>query len=245
MSIGARLAAASRDLSGQLGDVRPGGPVTHIYDPTVYAREPHEAFLGLAREGIEGLLLGMNPGPWGMAQTGVPFGEVDHVRRFLGITGQVGRPSPEHPKRPVQGLDCARSEVSGRRLWGWVAATFGTPRAFFDRFFVWNWCPLAFLESGGRNRTPDKLPADMRSVIEPACDSALRRIVDILQPASIIAVGTFAERRAKVALKDRPIRIHRILHPSPASPAANRGWAEQVARQFADAGFDLPVASVT
>ena len=241
MKIGARLGDVSRKLSESLADLPVRDPVTHVYDPTQYARELHERYLAFARQGAEGLLLGMNPGPWGMAQTGVPFGEVGHVRDFLRIEGKVDPPQGEHPKRPVKGLACARSEVSGRRLWSWAAERFGTADKFFDRFFVWNWCPLAFLEATGRNRTPDKLPSEMRSVVEPACDAALREVVEILRPTSIVAVGTFAERRATVALKSVKLPIHRILHPSPASPAANRGWAEQVDQQFARAGFSIPV----
>ncbi len=166
----------------------------------------------------------------------MPFGEVASVRDFLGIEAPVEKPKGEHPKRPVLGFDCPRSEVSGRRLWGWVEEKFGTPQSFFARFFVWNWCPLVFLEEGGRNCTPDKIPVAMRAHIEPACDEALRAVAKVLQPESIIAVGTFAERRAKGAI-DLP--VHRILHPSPASPAANRGWAAQVDQQLRDAGLEI------
>ncbi len=37
----------------------------------------------------------------------------------------------QHPKRPIEGFDCARSEVSGRRLWGWAALRFGSAETFF------------------------------------------------------------------------------------------------------------------
>ena len=142
-------------------------PVTHVYAPLAYASQPVSNYVDrFAASGIEALFLGMNPGPWGMAQTGIPFGEVAHVREFLGITGEINRPENEHPKRPVTGFECARSEVSGRRFWEWVQDRFTTPEAFFDRFFVWNWCPLAFLEASGRNRTPDKLVAEERRPLE-------------------------------------------------------------------------------
>src|SRR5688572_32536315 len=95
----------------------------------------------------------MNPGPFGMAQTGVPFGDVAMVRDWLGIVAAVAKPRDEHPKRPVLGFECQRSEVSGARLWGWARARFGTPQRFFERFFVANYCPLAFMESSGANRT--------------------------------------------------------------------------------------------
>jgi len=235
------MAGVSSRLSTQLAALGFEPPVTRVLDPTRYAREAHGAYLRYARSGIEALLLGMNPGPWGMAQTGVPFGEVSHVRDFLGINAPVDRPRNEHPKRPILGFDCPRSEVSGRRLWSWVEARFGTAEAFFHRFFVWNWCPLAFLEESGRNRTPDKLPAPERAALEPLCDAALVEIVAILQPRMVIGVGAFARKRAEKALGSQ-VRVEQILHPSPASPAANRGWAPQVETQLEAMGVTLPLA---
>jgi single-strand selective monofunctional uracil DNA glycosylase len=185
-------------------------------------------------------MLGMNPGPWGMAQTGVPFGEVAAVRDWLGISGEVQRPPFEHPRRPVQGFACARSEVSGRRVWAWVRATFGSPQAFFSRFFIANYCPLMFLESGGRNRTPDRLPAAERLPLLEICDRALRHTVEHLRPLLVIGIGGFAAARAEAALAGTGVRVGRVLHPSPASPAANRGWAEQVTAQLCELGVELP-----
>ena len=216
-------------------------PVTHVYAPLAYASQPVSNYVGrFAARGIEALFLGMNPGPWGMAQTGIPFGEVAHVRDFLRITGEINRPENEHPKRPVTGFECARSEVSGRRFWEWVQDRFTTPEAFFDRFFVWNWCPLAFLEDSGRNRTPDKLSAEERRPLEEACDEALRGVVAALEPGRIIGIGAYACKRAHIALDDASIPIDSVLHPSPASPAANRGWAPQIEAQLESLGVKIP-----
>jgi single-strand selective monofunctional uracil DNA glycosylase len=178
----------------------------------------------------------MNPGPFGMAQTGVPFGDVAMVRDWLGIVGPVAKPPQEHPKRPVLGFECPRSETSGTRLWGWARARFGTPDRFFGRFFVANYCPLAFMESTGRNLTPDKLPAAEQEAICRACDEALRATVRLLRPQLVLGVGAFAERRARAALDGEDVAIGTILHPSPASPLANKGWAQTVERQLAELG---------
>jgi single-strand selective monofunctional uracil DNA glycosylase len=202
----------------------------------------------------------MNPGPFGMAQTGVPFGEVAAVRDFLGISARVARigaPDHMHPKRPVEGLACTRSEVSGARVWAWAAARFGTPDAFFRHAFVWNWCPLAFMAASGANLTPDKLPRTGRGVaamksLEAACDEALGAAILALQPVHVVGFGAFARDRAEGVLAQLraadPARalpaVHQVLHPSPASPAANRGWAPQVDAQLAKAGIVFGTAPI-
>ncbi len=227
---------AARELADAVVELRFAEPVTHVYNPLHYAFATHRQYLeryGAAPK--DAVLVGMNPGPWGMAQTGVPFGEVNLTREWLGIEGQVSSPKDEHPKRPVQGFACARSEVSGRRVWGWARDVFGTPEAFFARFLVLNYCPLLFLESSGRNRTPDRLPAAEREPLFVACDRALRRAVSCLRPKLVVGVGKFAAGRAREALGDE-VRVGEILHPSPASPAANRGWAEQAQRQLEQLG---------
>lgn len=237
------LARVSRRLALRADALSFGKPVDCVYDPLAYARAPHEAYLALARRAPEVLFLGMNPGPFGMAQTGVPFGEVRLVSGWLGITGRVGKPPREHAKRPVDGFACRRSEVSGARLWGWARERFGTPDAFFARCFVWNWCPLAFVGPSGANVTPDRLAAAELLPLAALCDAALREVVRALEPRAVVGVGAFAGKRARVALAaDRglaPLVRGSILHPSPASPAANRGWAPQVERQLAALGIVL------
>lgn len=233
------------ELERALAPLDFGPPVTHVYNPLVYAGERHRLYLARYGGGPkEVLLVGMNPGPWGMVQTGVPFGEVSLARDWLGLAGPVGRPAAEHPKRPVEGFACARSEVSGSRLWGWARERFGVPERFFARFFVWNYCPLAFLEESGRNRTPDKLPRAEAEPLIAACDHALRQAVAALRPGLAIGIGRFAEDRLRAALAGQAegdgVRIGRILHPSPASPAANRGWAEQAERELEALGVELP-----
>lgn len=237
MSLPQKLVAAARRLSRELAERRFGPPVTHVYDPTDYARRPHALYLRrYATASKRVVYLGMNPGPYGMAQTGVPFGDVGYVRDFLGIEAPVGHPAREHPRRPVQGFACPRGEVSGQRLWGAVAERYRDPERFFRRAFVANYCPLVFLEASGRNRTPDHLSAAERRPLFAACDRHLRRLVSLLDPEQVIGIGRFAEERARAALEGSGLRVGGILHPSPASPAANRGWARTAARQLAEQG---------
>ena len=219
------LKAITDELLDELRPLRFGPPVTHVYNPLEYAREPYDEYL--RRHGArpkEVVLVGMNPGPWGMAQTGVPFGEVKVVRNWLGIEAPVGTPAVINPKRPVLGFACPRSEVSGKRLWGWAHTRFGTPERFFSRFFVANYCPLLFLEADGRNRTPDGLSLSQRNPMLAACDRALRRTVQWFRPRYVVGVGQFAEQRAHAALSGLRTIIGGITHPSPANPKANRGW---------------------
>ncbi len=227
-------------LVRELRSHRFGEPVTHVYNPLDYAGKAFDRYMDTyARRGVDAVLLGMNPGPWGMAQTGVPFGAVEHVRDWLKIDAPIGKPKLEHPKRPILGLKCPRNEVSGMRLWGWARETYSTPKRFFKRFFVYNYCPLLFMEDSGRNRTPDKLPAREREPLFDVCDRVLRTLVDRLEPRMVIGVGTFAEARAAHALAESDTSIGRILHPSPASPLANRDWAGTVTKQLAALGMAL------
>jgi single-strand selective monofunctional uracil DNA glycosylase len=182
-------------------------------------------------------MVGMNPGPWGMAQTGIPFGEVNAVRDWLGIRAEITPPRRQHPRRPVMGMDCTRSEVSGQRVWGWAKDNFGTPEAFFKRFLIINYCPLCFMEESGLNRTPDKLAVEEREPLLAACDAALQEMTAYYKPRHVIAIGGFVERRARLALQKVKVKIGRILHPSPASPLANRGWAQQANKQFIAMGI--------
>ena len=234
------LVAVSCKLSARVARLKFGPPVTHVYNPLEYARAPHERYLerygGPPKEVV---LLGMNPGPFGMAQTGVPFGDVKMVRDWMGISLKVDPPKGQHPKRPVLGFECGRSEVSGTRLWGWAKERFGTAEAFFQRFFVLNYCPLCFMTASGANLTPDKLLLAEREPLFEACDGALRKSVALLKPRLVVGVGGFAAKRAQIALAGMKITIGCNLHPSPASPKANAGWAKVVEQELVALGVKV------
>lgn len=234
------MADAAIELSRELRNLTFAPPVACVYNPLEYAWKSYRTYLDrYATGGKRVLFLGMNPGPWGMAQTGIPFGEIAAVRDWLRISEEIGKPDPEHPKRPISGMSCSRSEVSGRRLWGLFATRSGPPTDFFRDQFVANYCPLVFMDHGARNLTPDKLPRAEWGSLREACDRHLARTLALLRPEHLVGVGQFAEECLRRVAESAPrpkVRILRILHPSPASPAANRGWAEAAEKVLVENG---------
>lgn len=217
------------ELNAHLKRLAFGMPVRYIYNPVEYAWNTHSSFVEKYCHGGQTILfLGMNPGPFGMAQTGVPFGEVNTVRDWFGITGEVGHPADEHPKRCITGFACTKSEVSGARFWGLFQKLCGEPEHFFRHCFVHNLCPLMFMAESGKNLTPPDLSVDDRNALLALCDIALCQAVEALGITMVIGVGRVAEQRARRALSaaNIKVRVEGIMHPSPRNPQANKGWAQ-------------------
>lgn len=230
MSLAGRVLAIEHRLSDQLSKLAFSHPVVCVYDPLSYAWQPHSQYVTKFVDGPKPILfVGMNPGPWGMAQTGIPFGEVRIVQDWMGIVANVGRPAVEHPKRRIEGFQCARSEVSGQRFWGLFRDVAGPAGNFFRRCFVYSYCPLSFMNATGRNITPPELKSCERLALTALCDAALAEIVEALQVDVVIGVGKFAEYRVRESLKraaGRNVKVGCLLHPSPINPSANKGWKE-------------------
>ncbi|MFN2312115.1 MAG: uracil-DNA glycosylase family protein [Spirochaetia bacterium] len=241
--VAAALVKISEQLRDRLDELQFSPPTEYVYNPLRYAWNVHAEYLRRYATGEKRVVfLGMNPGPWGMAQTGIPFGEVSFARDWIQSPEPAERPSNEHPKRPVLGFACGRSEPSGRRLWGLMQKRFGTAERFFAEHFVLNYCPLLFLEASGRNRTPDKLPKAESAPLINACDTALGAMLAVLKPRHLVGIGRYAEaalqRVANSELADRgnELLVSGILHPSPANPRANAGWEEAATVGLEEAG---------
>lgn len=236
------VADATDRMVNRLSAVTFHQPVTHVYNPLAYARAPYDEYLRRYATGRkEVVFIGMNPGPWGMVQNGVPFGDTPSVRDWMGIEAAVGQPEKPHPKRPVLGFACDRREVSGKRLWGWAQRRFDTPQRFFRRFFVANYCPLAFFNKDGVNITPDKLRKADREALFAICDQALLETVEALRPRFLIGIGAFVESRATAVASQlrAEVTVGRISHPSPANPRANRGWARLIEGELEEIGLRI------
>jgi single-strand selective monofunctional uracil DNA glycosylase len=237
---------ASKRLINDINTLSFSPPVAFLYNPLEYAWEPYEQYLTrYAAPPKKTVFFGMNPGPWGMGQTGVPFGEVENVKTWLGIEGPVGKPDNEHPSRPVYGFACHRSEVSGKRVWGLMRRRFGVPETFFHDHFIANYCPLLFFDQNGRNITPDKLRKEDKKQLFHVCDRHAAAILQIFSPTSVIGIGKFAYTRVSAVCTDKSYtcpeidNVISILHPSPANPKANKGWAKEVEKILEDAGIWL------
>jgi single-strand selective monofunctional uracil DNA glycosylase len=233
-----QLIAAARELCAQVDRLKFNPPVTHVYNPLDYAWAAHEKYLRrFGNRRMRVVFLGMNPGPFGMAQTGVPFGEIAAVRDWMKISAAIEKPEAEHPKRKILGFDCPRSEVSGRRLWKLFSERFGSPEKFFAEHFVVNYCPLAFLASSGANLTPNKLPKVEREKLFEICDEHLVRVLQILKPEWLVGIGGFAMERGESVSEKTKVRVGQVLHPSPASPKANRhDWTKTATKELVALG---------
>ena len=211
------------------------GSAECIYNPLRYAWDVHEEYLRRSGgHGAKAILMGMNPGPHGMGQMGIPFAATTVVRELIGIQGiEVNQPVNPHPNRPVNGLSHPKEEVSGTRLWNALSERYGSAGCIFEKVFVLNHCPLMIF-SGPRatNITPDNIAGPSVKRLIERCDEHLREVVRILGIESVVGVGKYAERRARESLASMGVSVTSCWHPSPASPLANRNggadWRENI-----------------
>ncbi|XP_077300242.1 single-strand-selective monofunctional uracil-DNA glycosylase [Arctopsyche grandis] len=231
--ISAQLLHVADILNSGLKDLKFSEPVKFIYNPTVYAFDPFKNYIekfGNVEKKI--LFLGMNPGPFGMSQTGVPFGEINAVKSWLDIKGKVGKPDVECSSRLVLGFDCQRSEVSGKRFWDLAKTLCDTPETFFKNCFVFNYCPLQFIAINGKNVTPTDLKKQESDTLNRLCDTSLIETIRILNSKIVIGIGKFAEKQLKKVLVDNnTIEIYSIPHPSPRA-TNNTDWQNKTIKHM-------------
>ncbi|XP_045776673.1 single-strand selective monofunctional uracil DNA glycosylase [Maniola jurtina] len=207
-----------------------------VYNPSIYARYTFEMY---ARKYCNTkkkiMFFGMNPGPWGMSQTGVPFGEISSVRDWLGIEGPVNKPPHEIRERPVDGFDCKRTEVSGKRFWGLLKTICGTPENFFKTSFVYNYINQQWMKSNGCNLTPGDFKVSDMEPLYNICDPIFVKILKLYEVEIVVAIGKFCETRAQKAIKkylpSSSIKILYLSHPSPRS-VNNNNWEQKALEEL-------------
>lgn len=241
-----QLCALTDNLADACDRLPPPPKDMLVRNPLRYARAGHRAWLrkfAPAHPGLHCLFVGVNPGPWGMGQTGVPFGQIAAVRDWMGLDFVVQQPPNPHQARPVQGLDCKRSEVSGARLWGLMQERFGTAQNFFGTHFVVNHCPLLFTDLGGgraRNLTPDKLPRPWRDELLAICDDWLLAVLRLLAPRFAISIGGETHKRLLAMAEGLELQVGRMPHPSPANPQASHDYSGKATAALVAAGVWPP-----
>lgn len=87
------------------------------------------------------------------------------MKSFLNISGEVSQPEKFHKDRPIKGLECPRSEISGKRLWELASQlSGGKAEDFFRHAYVHNYNPLAYLAKSAKNITPAELKVMWSSI---------------------------------------------------------------------------------
>jgi len=75
LTIAEKFLAVELQLCSELRSIQfPAAAVSHVYNPLEYAMAPHRQYVTTyCTTAKDVLFLGINPGPFGMAQTGVMF----------------------------------------------------------------------------------------------------------------------------------------------------------------------------
>ncbi|XP_047511589.1 single-strand selective monofunctional uracil DNA glycosylase [Pieris napi] len=219
------------DYNESLKNIKLPETVTHVYNPTIYARDTFEMYIRkYCNTKKKIMFFGMNPGPWGMSQTGVPFGEISSVRDWLGIEGCVGKPLEENAARPVRGFDCTRTEVSGKRFWGLFKKLCGFPEVFFETSLVYNYINQQWMNSKGCNITPADFKMSQMESLYNIGDLVFANVLRLYGVETVVAIGRFCLVRAQKAISQyillKNVKVIYLPHPSP-RVVNNNDWEER------------------
>ncbi|XP_037927861.1 single-strand selective monofunctional uracil DNA glycosylase-like [Teleopsis dalmanni] len=182
-----------KELNEKLRHYRaPIEDITHIYNPVEYAADLHCEYLRKYLDRPKRVVfLAVHPEQNGMAQTGVPFGNVSTVRDMMKLCGEVKQPNRLHPKHPVLGLNCHINEPSGVRFWGLMDKIAGSLDTFSEQCFVHTFCPLLFFNEYGRTIEPCVLPFEIKYPMRDLLVEALCKEMKLVQPEIIVVTGNY------------------------------------------------------
>ncbi|XP_043254981.1 single-strand selective monofunctional uracil DNA glycosylase [Colletes gigas] len=239
VDISEQLLSLESNLASELRKIKFGLPVKYVYSPLEYAYDTHKMYVkAYCCTAKKILFLGMNPGPWGMSQTGVPFGEIKMVRDWLKICGPVGKPDKEQPDRKITGFQCTRTEISGKRLWGLFQKLCGKPEKFFEHAYLHNYCPIALMDTKGRNITPAEIKGPEQINLQSSCDNALADAIRLLKVEILIGIGGYAEKRALRVVQSHNLHVKVLCLPHPSPRAVNnKNWDEKAESKLREFGL--------
>lgn len=209
------------------------------------------------------LFCGLNPGPYGMAQTGVPFTDLKRLRAELPrlateleATGSALVP-PGLAPAPLRPFLTRTFESSSVRVYRFLALVRETAEAALRDVVFVNPCPLLFVERrSGENRTPADLPRELRRAagtaragleraarLMAAFDAArlevVTRAVERLEPRGAVLLGRDVAAVIGDSLRAR-LGARAVVeweHPARAVPDRwARGLASELRRRGLDGG---------
>jgi single-strand selective monofunctional uracil DNA glycosylase len=218
-----------------------------VLDPGRYGERWHHRFRRCYPVGPRPLLVfGLNPGPYGMAQTGVPFTDLKRLefhlprlwRELLAAREPVALPGLAPPSlRPFLTRTFESSSV---RVYKFLERAFGSAEQAFRRVAFVNPCPLLFIDRAtGENRTPADLPRAAPRLMREF--DALRRTtvleaVSELEARGAVLLGKDVARAAAPALR-AALPADSVLeweHPARAVPET---WARGLHESLAARGW--------
>jgi len=246
-----QILAASDRLSERLAALPPVGDLVAL-DPTRYCRSAWAAYLQMAARLGCVLVVGMNPGPHGMAQTGVPFTDpwiVDELdlqapRADVPPADIPAVGSWRHRSHRARGVLGSKREESAKRLWPLlreICAPYAAvgpsadkiaeaTRRVCNEVLLVNALPICWLDPAGKNVSAEQVekraPAQVREGLRDLVNEWLQAVADILRPAAVIGVGRWAREFVTDLDVDHFVEIpfrDGIKHPSP-SAGSEAAW---------------------
>ena len=206
-----------------------------VWNPQLYGLPLYRRFatehLPTSRGAI--VALGLNPGKYGMSQTGIPFTDVTRAAR-VGIAIEPPGLAPAS-LRPF--LKSYRVERSSASVYNLLDALWGGPAEGWRRLWAVAPCGLLFLEPDGTNVTPADARLARRDDVRELRLRVIRESVEAARPRGVLLLGQDVARVAADALGDVETLV--VDHPVARGPG-RRGpawWAGVVAQAVRARGW--------
>jgi len=200
------------------------GAGLQVWNPALYALDIYQEYLTkFPPEPGAILALGLNPGPYGMAQTGIPFTDCRTASGALGMEMTIPGKAPDDlisRLKKANGKWRGTYERSSLGMYRFLILAWGDIKTAYRNWFVGNPCPLLFLDPERWNVTPaDPRLRRMKEVGELR-QRAVIGFSEILNPRGIVCFGKdVAKAVGEVAIRQvGPDRVVFYEHPARAVP---------------------------